>query len=80
MLEHVADEGELTSNGVIKRGVKQFAHIYDIGGNWGHVITIEKSRSSPTASTLHRRRPKLPAGRLWRRLGLCRGHCNTGWS
>jgi hypothetical protein len=43
-LEDVADESRLTLNGVIKMGVKRFAYIYDMGDNWEHVVTIEKTQ------------------------------------
>ena len=44
-----ADESALTSRGVIKPGVKQFTYTYDMGGNWVHVVTIEKSQAADTA-------------------------------
>ena len=49
MLEDVADESRLTLNGVINKGVKRFTYTYDMGDNWEHVITIEKTETADPA-------------------------------
>ncbi len=56
MLEDVADESRLTLNGVIKKGVKRFTYTYDMGDNWEHVVTIEKTGpADPAELQLHPR-------------------------
>ena len=53
-LEDVADESRLTLNGIIKMGVKRFTYTYDMGDNWEHVVTIEKTQPADPAQ-LHPR-------------------------
>lgn len=71
MLEDVADESRLTLNGVINKGVKRFTYTYDMGDNWEHVITIEKTETADPA-VLHphctagaRNCPPEDSGGIW---------------
>ena len=43
LVEDVADENRITLNGVLKAGVKRFTYTYDLGDNWDHVISVEKT-------------------------------------
>ena len=71
MLDDVADEDQLTLNGVLQKGVKRFTYRYDMGDNWGHVIAIEKTQpadpgqSYPRCIGGKRNCPPEDSGGVW---------------